>query len=120
MIQAQQDLESAKTAQSKLYQRASQQTIDIARANLIQAEASLERAADAYNANKARSSDDVQYAAALSAYARAQQTYNSAKLNLEYVQSLPDPLTVEEANAELDLAEAKYQDAKRAWERIKD
>lgn len=121
LIQAQQDLESAKkTAQSKLYQRASQQTIDIARANLIQAEASLERAADAYNANKARSSDDVQYAAALSAYARAQQTYNSAKLNLEYVQSLPDPLTVEEANAELDLAEAKYQDAKRAWERIKD
>ncbi len=121
LIQAEQALEKArKEAQSKLYQRASQETIDIARANLIQAEASLEKAAEIYNANKSRSSDDVQYAAALSAYAKAQQTYNSAKLNLAYVQSLPDALSVQEANAELALAEAKYMDAKRAWERIKD
>lgn len=121
LIQAEQALQDAqKEAQSKLYQRASQETIDIARANLIQAEAALEKAAEAYNANKSRSSDDVQYAAALSTYAKAQQTYNSAKMNLAYVQSLPDPLTVQEANAELELAEAKYQDAKRAYERIKD
>jgi len=121
MIQAEQALEDAtKEAQSKLYQRASQQTIDIARANLIQAEDALERAEDAYNLNKSRASDDVQYAAALSAYARAQQSYNTAKANLAYLQSLPDPLSVQEANAEQALAEAKYQDARRAWERLKD
>jgi HlyD family secretion protein len=121
LIQAEQALEDAqKEAESMLYKRASDQTIDIARANLIQAEAALEKAADIYNLNKSRSSDDVQYAAALSSYAKAQQTYNSAKMNLEYVQSLPDPLSVQQANAELALAEAQYQDASRAWERIKD
>lgn len=121
LIQAEQALVSAqKTAQSKLYKRASQETIDIAKANLIQAQAALDRAAEVYNQNKSRSSDDVQYAAALSSFAQAQQKFDSAQLNYEYVQSLPDPLTVQEANAEQDLAQAKYLDAKRAWERVKD
>ncbi len=121
LVQAEQTLVSAqKTAQSKTFQRASQQTIDIAQANLIQAQAALDNATTIYNQNKARATNDVQYAAALSQFAQAQQKFNSAELNYSYVQSLPDPLTVQAANAEVDLAQAKYLDAKRAWELVKD
>jgi HlyD family secretion protein len=121
LITAEQDLVAAqKTAQSKLYQRASQETIDIAHANLIQAQAALDRATDIYNQNKSRASDDVQYAAALSQFASAQQKFDSAQLNYQYAQALPDPLAVQAANASLDVAQAKYLDAKRAWERVKD
>jgi HlyD family secretion protein len=80
----------------------------------------LDKAADIYNKNKSRSSSDVQYAAALSQFASAQQKYDSAQMNYQYVTSLPDALSVQEVNAELDVARAKYLDAKRAWEQIKD
>jgi HlyD family secretion protein len=121
LIQAEQALVNAqKSAQSKTFQRASQENIDIAQANLIQAQAALDKAADIYNKNKSRSSSDVQYAAALSQFAAAQQKYDSAQMTYQYVTSLPDALSVQEVNAELDVAQAKYLDAKRAWEQIKD
>ncbi len=121
LLEAEGTLVSAqKASQSKLYQRASQSTIDTARANMIQAQAALDQAADAYNKNKNRSSDDVQYAAALSRFAAAQQTFDNAQMNYEYVQALPSALAVQKASAEVDVAQAAYQDAKRAWERVKD
>lgn len=121
LVVAEQNLQSAqKNLQSKQFQRASQQTIDIAQANLIQAQAALDKASDNYNRNKQRSSSDVQYAAALSQLAAAQQNFNKAQYNLLYVQSLPDSLTVQKAMADLDVAQATYQDARRTWERVKD
>jgi HlyD family secretion protein len=121
LIQAQQALTTAqKTAQSKQFQRASQETIDIARANLIQAQDALDRATDIYNRNKGRDSNDSQYAAALSGYASAQQKVDQAQLNLDYVQGMPDPLEVQLANANVELAQANLLDAQRAWERVKD
>ncbi len=121
LIQAQQALDTAqKTAASKQFQRASQETIDIARANLIQVQDALDKAADIYNRNKGRDDTDPQYAAALSGYASAQQKYDQAKLNLDYVQGMPDPLDVQLANANVELAQANLLDAQRAWERVKD
>ncbi len=120
LIQDEQALQTAqKTAQSKQFQRASQQTIDIAQANLIQAQNALDDAATIYNRNKDRNTNDTQYAAALSQFAAAQQKYDQAQLNLDYVSGLPDPLEVQLANANVQLAQANLLDAQRAWDRVK-
>ncbi len=121
LITAQQDLQSAqKATQSAQFQRASQTTIDVTNANLIQAQDALNKAQQTYNHIKAGGTDSVQYAAALSQLANAQQKYDQAALNMQYVTSLPDPLSIQKANANLALAQAKYNDAKRAWDQVKD
>ncbi len=121
LVQAQKALEDAeKKSQSKLYQRASKETIDIARANLINANEALDSAEATFNQVKGRGEDDPVYAAGLSAYARARQEQLQAEYNLRYVQELPDPLDVEETYSLLDQAKAKLLSAKEDWERIKD
>ncbi|MCL4562587.1 MAG: efflux RND transporter periplasmic adaptor subunit [Chloroflexi bacterium] len=121
LIQAEQNLQSAQeSALSKLYQRASQTTIDSTNANLIQAQDALKKATQAYNQVKSGDTSSMQYALALSNYAAAQQKYDQAQANLAYVTGLPDALSVQETNAELAVAQATYNDAKRAWERVKD
>jgi HlyD family secretion protein len=120
LLNAEQTLVDAqKTAQSKLYQRASQTQVDASRASLIQAQAALDQAAAAYN-NVKNSSDEMMYASALSQFASAQSTFDSAQLSYQYVQALPDTLSVQIVNADVDVAQAAYDDAKRAWERVKD
>jgi HlyD family secretion protein len=121
LIQAQQALDDAeKESRSKLYQRASQETIDIARANLITANEAMDTAENSYNQFKGLGEDSPVYAAALSQYARARQEQQRAEYNLRYVQDLPDPLTVEEVYAKLEQAKSKLLAAKTEWERIKD
>jgi multidrug efflux pump subunit AcrA (membrane-fusion protein) len=100
LIKAQQDLDDAqKDSQSALYRRASQETIDIARANLITANEALDTAEAKWNQFSGLGPDSLVYAAALSEYARARQLQQQAQYNLNYVQDLPDPLKVEEMNA---------------------
>ncbi len=121
LIQAQQALDDAeKDSRSKLFQRASQETIDIARANLITANESLDSAESTFNQFSGLGDDSPVYAAALSQYARARQIQTNAEYNLRYVQDLPDPLDVEEVYAKLEQANAKLLSAKTEWERIKD
>jgi HlyD family secretion protein len=120
LLTAEQTLVSAqKSAQSKLYQRASQTTIDTAKANMIQAQAALDRASAAYN-NAKNSADQMVYSSALSQFAAAQQTFDTAQMNYQFTQSLPDTLSIQIANADVDVAQAAYDDAKRAWEQVKD
>jgi HlyD family secretion protein len=121
LIQAQQALDDAeKESQSKLYQRASQETIDIARANLITANESLDSAEEVFNQYSGLGDKSPVYAAALSQYAKARQLQLGAEYNLRYVQDLPDPLSVEEVYAKLEQAKSKLLAAKTEWERIKD
>jgi len=121
LIKAQQDLDDAqKDSQSALYRRASQETIDIARANLITANEALDTAEAKWNQFSGLGPDSLVYAAALSEYARARQLQQQAQYNLNYVQDLPDPLKVEEMNAKLEQAQAKLLSAKKEWERLKD
>jgi HlyD family secretion protein len=121
MLQAQKALDDAEKARkSKQFQRASQNTIDIAQANLTLAEQSLGDAEEIYNRNQNRSRDDPIYAAALSQLASARQIRDRAKYNLLYAQGLPSPLDVQQADANVDLAKAQLLTAKRAWERVKD
>jgi len=121
LIEAQQALEDAeKETQSKLYQRASQNTIDIAKANLITAEESLDAAEDRFSQASGLGDDSPVYAAALSSLARARQERDQAEYNLRYTQELPDALDVEKVYTQLELAQAKLLAARQEWERIKD
>ena len=121
LVNAQKALDDAqKNRQSKQFQRASQQTIDIARANEIQAKSALEDAETKYNQVKNRNTDDVVYAAALSQLAAAQQKYNQAVYNLKYVQDLPSPLEIQQSDANVAVAQANLLSAQRDWERVKD
>jgi len=121
LIQAQQDLSGAeKEAQSKLYQRASQETIDIAKANLINANEALDQAEEVWEQSHGAGEDSPVYAAGLSQYARARQEQQQAEYNYRYVSELPDPLKVKEANLLVDQAEAALLAAKQEWEKVKD
>jgi HlyD family secretion protein len=121
LAKAQKALDDAKKARdNKQYQRASQETIDIARANLVLANKALEDAGTIFDRNKHRDADDVVFAAALSQLAAAQQRYDQAKYNLDYVSGLPDPLDMQTAQALVDVAQANVLSAKLEWERDKD
>jgi HlyD family secretion protein len=121
LVKAEKALDDAQKAQrNKQFQRASQETIDIARANMIMAKQALDDASTIYNMNKNRNQDDVIYAGALSQLASAQQKYDAAKYNFDYVSGLPDPLDVQEAEANVDVAKSNLLQAKQEWERVKD
>jgi HlyD family secretion protein len=112
--------DAEKESQSKLYQRAGSNTIDIARANLILAEQQLTQAEDDYNKVAGRSNDDAIYAQVLTMLAKARQARDRAEYNLRYVEGLPSPLDIEAIDAKLSQAQAQLQAAKTEWERIKD
>jgi HlyD family secretion protein len=112
--------DAEKESQSKLYQRAGSNTIDIARANLILAEQNLTQAEDDYNKVAGRSTDDAIYAQVLTMLAKARQERDRAEYNLRYVEGLPSPLDIETIDAKLSQAQAQLQAAKTEWERIKD
>lgn len=121
LAQAEKALDDAITnSESKLYQRASANTIDIARANLIMAEQKLDDAEQAYNRVAGRSTDDAVYAAALSQLANARQERDRAQWNLNYVEGLPDPNDIATSNAKLEQAKAQLQTARNDWEKVKD
>ena len=121
LAQAQQELEDAEDdSQSKQYQRAGQNTIDLSRADLILAEDSLDDAEEIYNRNNDRSQDDPIYAAALSQLANARKTRDQAYYNYQYVAGLPDPLDISEVEAELAVAQERVLAAEREWNRLKD
>ncbi len=121
LARAQKAYDDAKKARdNKQYQRASQETIDIAQANLVLANHALDDATTIFNRNKNRSSDDVVFASALSQLAAAQQRYDAAKYNLDYVSALPDPIDVQTADALVDVAQANLLAARLEWERDKD
>ena len=121
MFKAQKALDDAsKTQRSKEYQVASEETIDIAQANLITANDALDKATTIFDKNKQRDTDDVVYAAALAMYAKARQNQIQAQYNYDYVKGLPNSLDVQTANATVDVAQANLVAAKQEWERVKD
>ena len=121
LTKAQKAYDDAKKARdNKQYQRASQETIDIARANMIVNKNALDDASTIYNHNKNRDETDVIFAHALSQLAAAQQRYDQSKYNFDYVSGLPDPLDVQTADALVDVAQANLLAAKLEWDRNKD
>lgn len=120
LVKAQQVLEDAQEdRRSMLYQRASPETIDLARARLIAANETLDQAEEFFNGHSSDTASVV-YANALSQLARARQEQIRAQYNLNYVAGLPETLDIEEADAKIAVAEANVLQAKLDWDRVKD
>ncbi len=106
--------------QSKSFKRADQAVVDNQRAALILAEDAFSRANDLWSYWKDKDENDVNRAAALTQFSKAQQELNKARANLNYVESYPDKMEVDLAEGELVLATARYDQAKRQWDLVKD
>ncbi len=125
--QAQLALAQAQTAydkavesrQSKDYRRASDDTIDVARANYILAQENTEKYQDIYDTVSNRAEDDPIRAQALSQLANARKAEDRALANLNYLLGKPDTGEIAEADAQLSLASARLADAQREWDRLK-
>jgi HlyD family secretion protein len=121
LVQAQDALEKARDRRaSKDYRRASDLTLEEAQTNLALAKEEVRRTEEIYDLVDHLEVDNPQRLAAYSAYLEARRNLQRAEANLAYLQGLPDELEVEQADANLALAEANLKDAQREWERLKD
>ena len=121
LAQAQDALKKAKDQRaSKDYRRASDLTLDEAQTNLALAKEEVDRTRDVYGLFDHRDVSDPQRLAAYSAYLDAQRKLQRAEVNLAYLQALPSALEVQQADANLAVAEANLKDAQREWDRLKD
>ena len=120
MVLAQSALDDAEEdLESKNYDRASPETLDEARANLVIAEDFVTQKEHLYDAVDNRSEDDPIRAEAFAQLASAKKERNRQQANLNWLLGLPDQLELDEAEAAVELAEARLMDAEREWERLK-
>ena len=120
MVQTQGELDDAlEELESKNYSRASQETLDIGRANLIIAEDFVSQKERIYDMVDSRPENDPIRAEAFSQLASAKKERDRNQANLNWLLGLPDMQELDEAEAAVKVAEAKLDDAEREWERIK-
>lgn len=120
LVAARKELDDAETKRaSKNYSRSSDDTVDVARANLALAQDEVDRAQEIYDQVANRAEDDPFRAQALSALASAKQKRDRNQANLNWLLSKPDELELAEADARVTLAKARLADAEREWERLK-
>jgi HlyD family secretion protein len=100
--------------------RASNSTIQAAKAKLVLAEVDLENAQAEYNKYYGRPTDDPARANAQTKLSAAQQRYDSALRELNWY--LGEPTENQQAllDADVALAQAKLAEAEREYERVKD
>jgi len=91
-----------------------------ARTKVTLAEEEVQKYEDLYDQVKNFSSDNVARLNIYSALLNARRQLELAQANLRYLEGGPDALEVEQADANVLLAQAKYDDALREWDRIKD
>ncbi|MHB1384674.1 MAG: HlyD family secretion protein, partial [Bellilinea sp.] len=121
LAQAAEDLEDAKDKRaSKDYTRASDLTLEEARTNVALAKEDVNKYEEIYDRVKGLDQDNTSRLNAYSALLAARRTLARAEANLAYLEGGPDPLEIDQADATLALAQAKYDDAVREWERVKD
>ncbi|MHB1119067.1 MAG: efflux RND transporter periplasmic adaptor subunit [Bellilinea sp.] len=121
LAQAAEDLEDAKDKRaSKDYTRASDLTLEEARTNVALAKEDVNKYEEIYDRVKGLDQDNTSRLNAYSALLAARRTLARAEANLAYLEGGPDPLEIVQADATLALAQAKYDDAVREWERVKD
>jgi HlyD family secretion protein len=99
---------------------ARQSNLDAAQANYILAQDKFELAEDAFNQVKDYAADNITRASYLTKLEAARQARDRALVTLNWLQNPPAQPSVDEAQAGLDLANARMADAQREWERLKD
>lgn len=120
LADAQKALDDAqKKADSKSYTRASQDIIDVAYANYILAQNTVDQKQQVYDGTTYLAEDNANRAAALSDLAAAKQRRDTALANYNQAKSRPDTLDVNIADANLEMAKANLKDAQRGWDRVK-
>ena len=120
LVAAQENLDNAQEdRESKDYDRASPETLDVARANLIIAEDAVKQKEIEYDQVDARPAEDPIRAEKFAQLASAKQNRNRLEANLNWLLGLPDELEMARADVDLALAEAQLIEAERKWEDIK-
>lgn len=122
LANAQEALEDADWTRSVQQEgnRASQVTINNARAELTVAEASLERAKTKYDNTPGDRDEDAAKAAAYTNYATAQQQYDAALRSYNWYTGSPSETEQAQLDAEVALAEAELALAEIIWGQVKD
>jgi len=121
LVAAQEALDDAEEEREKKdYSRASQETLDEARANLIIGEDEVKNKEREYDMFDDRQEDDPLRAEKYAQLARAKRNANRLEANLNWLLGLPDSLEMARADVDLELAEAQLSDAEREWEDLKD
>jgi HlyD family secretion protein len=100
--------------------RASQETLDATRADLILAERDVDQAQAIFDRLAGRPEEDPTRAIALSNLAAARQRRDSIRRNLNWYIGRPSETEQALLDADVALAEAQLADALREWERVKD
>jgi HlyD family secretion protein len=100
--------------------RASSDTLEATRANLILAQHEVDLAQEAFNQLSGRPKDDPARALALSTLSAARQKRDSIQRNLNWYKGYPTELQQALLDADVAIAEAQLEDAQREWERLKD
>jgi HlyD family secretion protein len=122
LAQAQDALDDANYMLSVRQQgnRASQETLDATRADLILAERDVDQAQAMFDRVAGRPEDDPTRAIALSNLAAARQRRDSIQRNLNWYIAGPSETEQALLDADVAFAEAQLSDALREWERVKD
>lgn len=120
MVNAQKALDDAlEKRESKQYKRSSQETLDIARANLIISEDQVTQKQRLYDQFDSLSQDDPMRAEAFSQLASAKQTRDRALANVNWLLGRPDAQELAMADANVEVARANLASAEREWNRLK-
>ena len=104
----------------KQYRIGNDNQIAVAQADLIVAEEAVRQAEETYGYFVNRPENDLNKAAALSALSSARTARDKVKANLSYLQSLPDTIEVEKADAALEVARTELDAAQRDFDQLKD
>jgi HlyD family secretion protein len=114
-------LDTAETRrESKSYARASDAVYQETYANYIVAKDYAKQWEQRYDAVDHLPEDDPIRAGALAEWAAAKHRLDQAEANLRYIESKPDDVEISIADGNLAVAQAKYDDALREWNRLKD
>jgi HlyD family secretion protein len=117
---AEQAVEDAERNLRNVQTTASQADIDEAQANVVLLRDALEKAEEDFAPYEGRPEDDLERANRQGALAEAQQQYDAAVRQLNALTSTGTEIDIDEAQADLAVAQAQLEDAYREYERVKD
>jgi HlyD family secretion protein len=120
VVQAQQAVTDAQNkANSLKYPRGTDTDVQNYLTKYQLAESQLAQAQDAYDNVKNLANDDLKKARALSALTSAQQARDTALANYNWISGKPTQADIDQANANLAVAQGKLADAQRSYDKVK-
>jgi HlyD family secretion protein len=120
VVQAQQAVTDAQNkVDSMKYPRGTDTDVQNLLTKYQLAESQLAQAQDAYDNVKSLPNDDMKKAKALNALTSAQQARDTALANYNWISGKPTQADIDQANANLAVAQSKLADAQRNYDKVK-